>query len=71
MIDLAVTAFCVTIAFLAVANLIRLASTLTDAVATTGPASKLRDEAIELAKSKSLPQFSVKRKTVKKRSRRN
>jgi len=71
MIDLAVTAFCVTIAFLAVANLIGLARSLSDNLATTGPASKLRDEAIELAKSKSLPQFSVKRKTVKKRSRRN
>jgi len=71
MIDLAVTAFCVTVAFLAVANLISLARSLSDNIATTGPASKLRDEAIELAKSKSLPQFSVKRKTVKKRSRRN
>jgi len=70
-LDLAVTAFCVTIAFLAVANLISLARSLSDNLATTGPASKLRDEAIELAKSKSLPQFSVKRKTVKKRSRRN
>jgi len=70
-LDLAITAFCVTIAFLAVANLISLARSLSDNLATTGPASKLRDEAIELAKSKSLPQFSVKRKTVKKRSRRN
>jgi len=70
-LDLAVTAFCVTIAFLAVANLISLARSLSDNLATTGPASKLRDEAIELAKSKSLPQFSGKRKTVKKRSRRN
>jgi len=70
-LDLAVTAFCVTIAFLAVANLISLARSLSDNLATTGPASKLRDEAIELAKAKSLPQFSVKRKTVKKRSRRN
>jgi len=70
-LDLAITAFCVTIAFLAVANLISLARSLSDNLATTGPASKLRDEAIDLAKAKSLPQFSVKRKTVKKRSRRN
>jgi len=70
-LDLAITAFCVTVAFLAVANLISLARTLSDNIATTGPAAKLRDEAIEMAKSKSLPQFSVKRKTVKKRSRRN
>lgn len=70
-VDLAVAAFSVTIAFLTVSQLLRLGQSMADVFVTTGPAGKLRDEAIELAKSKSLPQFSGGRKVVKKRSRRN
>jgi hypothetical protein len=70
-LDMIAVAVAATLAFFMVERLLAAAASLAASTKTFGPVRKLRDEAVMLAKEKSLPQWGQKRVTVRKRSRRN